>query len=172
MVDAGSGVSSRSNIDSLIRNEHSLSESFAAISDSMARLLDRISTKPLAMPTEGWLSSRYANRRLHPISNKYLPHHGIDVAAKTGTPITATGAGKVLRVVRASGYGLMVEIDHGDGIVTRYGHCSKVLVKAGAQVVRGEVIALVGNSGLSTGPHLHYEILYRGQAVDPLTFIN
>ena len=164
-------VSSASNIDSLIRDANSLSETFAAISDSMARLLDRVSTRPLSMPTEGWLSSRYANRRLHPISNKYLPHHGIDVAAGSGTPITAPGAGKVLRVVRAAGYGLMVEIDHGDGIVTRYGHCSKILVKAGARIVRGEVIALVGNTGLSTGPHLHYEILYHGVAVDPLTFI-
>lgn len=168
---AGS-ISSASNIDSLIRDANSLSKSFAEISDSMARLLDRISTKPVSMPTAGWLSSRYANRRLHPISNKMLPHHGIDVAAPMGTLITAPGAGRVVRVVRAAGYGLMVEIDHGDAIITRYGHCARVMVKAGMQVLRGQIIATVGNSGLSTGPHLHYEILYKGRAVDPLTFID
>jgi murein DD-endopeptidase MepM/ murein hydrolase activator NlpD len=165
-------ISSASNLDSLIRDANSLSQSLADISDSNRRVLDRISTKPASMPTAGWLSSRYANRRLHPISNKMLPHRGIDVAAPMGTVITAPGAGRVTRVARAAGYGLMLEIDHGDGIVTRYGHCSRVMVKKGMQVLRGHVIATVGNSGLSTGPHLHYEILYRGIAVDPLTFID
>jgi murein DD-endopeptidase MepM/ murein hydrolase activator NlpD len=74
-------------------------------------------------------------------------------------------------VATVGSYGLLVELDHGDGLLTRYAHCSRVLVKVGDQVDRGDRIATVGRSGLTTGPHLHYEIIYKGQPVDPLLFI-
>lgn len=161
-----------SDLDSLIRNASALEHTFARISDSMALLLDRVSTLPLRMPTEGLLSSRRANMRLHPVLNRSMPHRGIDVAAPMGTPVVAPGAGRVLRVERAGGYGLLVELDHGDGLVTRYAHCSRAFVKAGDQVPRGTTIAAVGNSGLTTGPHLHYEIIFKGQSIDPLILMN
>jgi murein DD-endopeptidase MepM/ murein hydrolase activator NlpD len=138
----------------------------------MGALFDRISTVPVAMPTQGWLSSRFANRRLHPILNMNRPHHGIDVAAAAGAPIVASGAGEVVRVARTPDYGLLVEISHGDNLITRYAHCAAVFVKVGDHVRRNEQIASVGNSGLATGPHLHYEVLFNGQPIDPLLFIH
>jgi murein DD-endopeptidase MepM/ murein hydrolase activator NlpD len=164
-------LTSSSNLDSLARSLTGLPEELEVISDSLALVMDRIITLPQMRPTEGWLSSRYANSRLHPVLGRGMPHRGIDVAAPTGTPIKAPGAGTVLRVERQGGYGLMVELDHGDGIITRYAHCSRAFVVAGEQVVRGQQIAAVGSSGLSTGPHLHYEIIFNGTAVDPLLFM-
>jgi murein DD-endopeptidase MepM/ murein hydrolase activator NlpD len=88
-----------------------------------------------------------------------------------GAPIVAPASGIVINVGRESGYGLIVEINHGNGIVTKYAHASRVLVRKGQRVIRGEVIAAVGNSGISTGPHLHYEIHVNGRVVDPLTYV-
>jgi murein DD-endopeptidase MepM/ murein hydrolase activator NlpD len=170
LTDSPGGITSESNLDSLVREAADLPATLASISDSMAQLLKRVSTLPVAMPTEGWLSSRFANSRLHPILGRALPHRGIDVAAPLGSPVSAAGAGRVSYVGRSPGYGLMVEIDHGDGLVTRYAHCSRAFVRVGEQVFRGTRIAAVGNSGLSTGPHLHYEVLLRGSAIDPLLF--
>jgi murein DD-endopeptidase MepM/ murein hydrolase activator NlpD len=161
-----------SRLDSLMARANALPGRLSRISDSMATIIAKVGSYPTAMPTDGWLSSRYAHRRLHPILNRTMPHEGIDVAAPLGTPILATGAGTVISVGRRSGYGLLVEIDHGDGIVTRYAHCSSVNVRVGAKVTRGTRIAAVGRSGLSTGPHLHYEVLLNGEAMDPLIFIS
>jgi murein DD-endopeptidase MepM/ murein hydrolase activator NlpD len=88
-----------------------------------------------------------------------------------GSPIVAPAAGVVARVARERGYGLVLEVDHGNGIVTKYAHTSRILVREGQKVTRGEVIANVGTSGLSTSPHLHYEIHQNGKVVDPLTFV-
>ena len=88
-----------------------------------------------------------------------------------GSPIVAPAAGRVKRVAKERGYGNVLEIDHGNGIVTKYAHTSKILVKRGEKVTRGQVVAKVGNSGLSSGPHLHYEIHVNGRVVDPLTYV-
>jgi murein DD-endopeptidase MepM/ murein hydrolase activator NlpD len=98
------------------------------------------------------------------------PHLGIDVAAPRGTQITATAPGRVSFVGRKFGFGLVVEIDHGNGVLTRYAHCGSTLVTAGTHAERGMPIATVGTSGLSTGPHLHYEVLVNGKQVDPLRY--
>lgn len=112
-------------------------------------------------------------RRLHPIYKRYIDHKGIDMAANTGTPIYATGNGTIEMTDigrRRSGYGQQVLIDHGFGYQTRYAHLSKILVEEGQQVVRGELIGEVGNTGGSTGPHLHYEVIYMKRNVDPINY--
>jgi murein DD-endopeptidase MepM/ murein hydrolase activator NlpD len=167
----GAAEASSASLDSLIRNAAQLSSTFERISDSIALVMKRVNRLPIAMPTEGLLSSRHANMRLHPVTNRARPHYGIDVAAPMGTNISASGSGQILRVATVGSYGLLVEVDHGEGLITRYAHCSRVTVKVGDQVDRGDKIATVGNSGLTTGPHLHYEIIYKGQPVDPLLFI-
>lgn len=110
------------------------------------------------------ISSTFGTRTLDGVTKT---HYGVDMAAPKGTPIYAAAAGTVIYSGSASGYGLVVYIDHGNGVVTRYGHCSKLLVKKGQSVERGKIIALVGSTGHSTGPHLHFEMRVNGKAVDP-----
>ena len=158
-------------IDRLIHRANTLAASFAEVSDSLERHVDRYARFPSIMPTAGWLSSHFTRRRLHPILHIARPHEGIDVSAPMGAPIVAPAAGTVTSVGRERGYGLVLEIDHGYGIVTKYAHCSRIIAKRGQRVQRGQVVAAVGNSGLSTGPHLHYEIHVNGKVVDPLTYV-
>jgi murein DD-endopeptidase MepM/ murein hydrolase activator NlpD len=108
--------------------------------------------------------------RFHPILNIYRMHAGVDLSAREGTPIYAAGAGTVSTSGTESGYGNVVKINHGYGYMTVYGHCSKLLVKAGDKVKRGDVIALVGSTGLSTSPHCHYEVRVNGVPQNPLNF--
>lgn len=113
--------------------------------------------------------------RLHPIYKRYIMHKGIDLPCDTGTPIYATGDAVVEKSeqgYRNSGYGQMVLLRHNFGYQTRYGHMSQRLVKVGDTVKRGDLIGLVGNTGGSTGPHLHYEVILRGQVVNPINFFN
>jgi murein DD-endopeptidase MepM/ murein hydrolase activator NlpD len=123
------------------------------------------------MPTQGWLSSAFSSMRAHPILHIARPHEGIDVTAPMGSPIEAPAAGTVTDAGWETGYGNMVTIDHGFGIVTKFAHASKLLVRTGQRVSRGQRIALVGNSGLATGPHLHYEVRVKGRPVDPLKYV-
>jgi murein DD-endopeptidase MepM/ murein hydrolase activator NlpD len=109
--------------------------------------------------------------RMHPILHIDRPHEGIDVVAPAGTPIEAPAAGRVVNAGWESGYGNTVTIDHGFGVVTKYAHASRLLVRTGQYVKRGERIALVGNTGLATGPHLHYEVHVNGKPVDPLRYV-
>jgi murein DD-endopeptidase MepM/ murein hydrolase activator NlpD len=109
--------------------------------------------------------------RTHPIYKVRKMHSGIDFAASIGTPIYATADGKVVTVdVKFSGYGKLVEIDHGFGYRTRYAHMHDFAVRAGQHVKRGDLIGYVGNTGLSTAPHLHYEVLINGAQVDPVHY--
>lgn len=98
-------------------------------------------------------------------------HNGTDMAAPTGAPVYATGDGVVLRSRNAGGYGLLVEIAHGHGYVTRYAHLSKLLVPEGAIVMRGQMVGRVGSTGRSTGPHLHYEVRINGKSVEPSRYM-
>ncbi len=158
-------------LDSILRRATDLASSFAEVADTLESKFERLARIPSIMPTAGWLSSAFSRSRIHPILHVARPHEGIDVSAPMGAPIVAPAAGTVKRVTRERGYGLLVEIDHGNGMMTRYAHCSRVSVKAGQRVQRGQEIANVGNSGLSAGPHLHYEIHVNGRPVDPLTFV-
>jgi murein DD-endopeptidase MepM/ murein hydrolase activator NlpD len=122
------------------------------------------------LPVVGRLASGFSRSRRHPVLRIRRPHLGVDVAAPRGTPVTAPSAGKVSFVGRKFGFGLVVEMDHGDGVRTRYAHLTASMVKVGDEVAKDTFIATVGSSGITTGPHLHYEILVNGRQVDPLRF--
>jgi len=121
---------------------------------------------PQGWPTKGWLTS-YFGMRKSPFTGRRVMHEGLDIAANTGTLITATADGIVARVKYSPSYGKMLIIDHGYGYRTIFGHTSKVLVKAGQKIKRGDIIAKVGNTGQSTGSHLHYELRLNGVPIDP-----
>jgi len=109
--------------------------------------------------------------RVDPFNRRAALHTGLDFPAPTGTPIHAAAGGRVIEADHNGAYGLALEIDHGNGLVTRYGHTSQILVKPGDVVRRGQQVALVGNTGRSTGPHLHFEVLLGGVPQDPAKFL-
>jgi murein DD-endopeptidase MepM/ murein hydrolase activator NlpD len=119
---------------------------------------------------KGWLSSYYGVRK-DPFTSRPAMHKGIDFAGKAGENVVATGAGVVTWSGTRYGYGELVEIDHGNGLRTRYGHNAELTVDVGDVVTKGQSIALVGNTGRSTGAHVHYEVLKNGQQIDPLPYI-
>jgi murein DD-endopeptidase MepM/ murein hydrolase activator NlpD len=119
---------------------------------------------------EGWISS-YFGRRADPFTGYSAVHKGLDFAGAEGTKVTAVAAGLVTYAGDRSGFGEMVEINHGNGLATRYCHNEKILVKQGDMVRKGQDVALMGSTGRSTGPHLHFEVLKNGAQVDPLRFI-
>jgi murein DD-endopeptidase MepM/ murein hydrolase activator NlpD len=158
-------------LNALERRARLLAESLAEASDSLMAHNNLLQATPSIMPAEGVLSSRFSASRFHPIHHEALPHEGIDVSAPHGTPILAAAKGVVTFAGWMAGLGNTVEIDHGFGYVTRYGHASKLLVREGQEVTRGEVVAQVGSTGISTSPHLHYEVRVAGKAVNPLNYV-
>jgi murein DD-endopeptidase MepM/ murein hydrolase activator NlpD len=129
-----------------------------------------LAATPSIRPSVGWISSVFGYRT-SPFTGRREFHKGLDIAARTGTPIIAPAAGTVTFVGKKCSYGLMAVINHGHGVVTRYGHLKKCMVKGGDRVKRGDKIALIGNSGRSTGPHLHYEVNVNGIPVNPQKYI-
>lgn len=125
----------------------------------------------LSAPAQGAVSSPFG-LRADPFHGDDRPHLGIDIAGPAGSPIRAAAAGKVVYSASAEGYGNLVAIDHGDGLVTRYAHNLANLVAVGEQVRTGQTVALLGSTGRSTAPHLHFEVLRRGEPVDPLSMLN
>lgn len=118
----------------------------------------------------GWLSSYYGVRK-DPFTSMPAMHKGLDFAGDEGADVVATGAGVVTWADSRFGYGNLVEIDHGDGIVTRYGHNKSIEVDVGDIVAKGQTIGKMGSTGRSTGPHVHYEVLKRGKQIDPLPYV-
>jgi murein DD-endopeptidase MepM/ murein hydrolase activator NlpD len=164
-------IDAKPDVSRMIRRANLLAASFAEVTDTLQKNVEKLRSIPSIMPTAGWLSSAFSRSRFHPILHHARPHEGIDVAAPMGAPIVAPAAGTVTLVARQNGYGNVLEIDHGNGIVTKYAHCSRIVVKKGQRVQRGEVVANVGSTGLATGPHLHYEIHVHGKVVNPLTYV-
>lgn len=119
----------------------------------------------------GWMSSRFG-RRTDPFTGHVAWHAGVDFAGKDGSDIVAVASGVVTWSGERYGYGNLVEVNHGNGFKTRYGHCKEALVKVGDVVKKGQIIALMGSSGRSTGPHVHFEVYKHGRAVDPSTYIH
>ena len=161
----------RVDLSALIRRANLLASSFREAADSLTYHTARLAATPSIMPTQGWLSSAFSSMRAHPILHTARPHEGIDVSAPMGSPIEAPAAGVVTDSRWEAGYGNRIVIDHGFGIVTKFAHASKLLVHTGQRVSRGQRIALVGNSGLATGPHLHYEVHVKGRPVNPLKYV-
>ncbi|MEK9501903.1 peptidoglycan DD-metalloendopeptidase family protein [Gaopeijia maritima] len=157
-------------IDALQRRARVLLESMSEAGDSLASQRELLMSRPTLFPTAGSLSSGYSKARMHPILNEILPHPGVDIAAPAGTPILAAGKGRVTRAGWVTGYGQTVEIDHGNGFTTLYAHASKLLVRSGQEVERGDVIAQVGRTGTATSTHLHYEVRQNGRQQNPLNF--
>lgn len=129
-----------------------------------------LASTPSIWPTKGWVTSRFGYR-ISPFTHEKEFHRGIDISSRMNSPIDAPADGVVSSITWDYGYGKIITVDHGHGIRTRYAHLSKVLVKKGQYVKRGQKIALVGNSGRTTGPHLHYEVHLNGLAVNPLRYI-
>ena len=128
---------------------------------------------PLSMeglPVLGAIVSGFSHARRHPILHILRPHLGVDIAAARGTRVAAPAAGRVIYVGRKFAFGLTIDLEHANGITTRYSHLRTSLVSEGQQVARGAAIGTVGSSGLTTGPHLHYEVAINGRQVDPLRF--
>ena len=144
---------------------------FARVRARAATRSPAISTLGIVgLPVIGAIVSEFSNARRHPILHILRPHLGIDIAAARGTRVAAPADGRVTYVGRKFSFGLTMEIEHADGITTRYAHLRSALVHEGQLVVRGASIATVGSSGLTTGPHLHYEVAVNGRPVDPLRF--
>jgi murein DD-endopeptidase MepM/ murein hydrolase activator NlpD len=158
-------------LNALERRALLLTESLAEASDSLMAHWDLLEHTPSILPAPGVLSSRFSTSRFHPIYHQALPHEGVDISAPRGTPILAAAKGTVTQAEWVAGLGYTVEIDHGYGYVTRYGHASRLLVTRGQEVTRGEVIAQVGSTGISTSPHLHYEVRVGGVAVNPMNYV-
>lgn len=171
--EVGGRISSAStSLDALTRRAAVLRASMDQALSALQRNRERLASTPTIAPAAGPLSSLFSTGRYHPVLHITRPHKGIDIAARVGEPILAPASGVVLFAGnRGNGYGNMVEIDHGYGFITRFAHASRLLVTSGQHVKRGDVIALVGATGLVTGPHLHYEVEIDGKQVDPLNFI-
>jgi murein DD-endopeptidase MepM/ murein hydrolase activator NlpD len=167
----GDFTDTRADVDSLIRSANLLAAGFDTVTTAINRNAARLASTPSIMPTAGWLTSQFSRSRFHPILHLSRPHEGIDVAAPMGAPVVAPAAGRVIFAGVERGYGNVLQIDHGNGIVTKFAHLSRIGVRNGQQVSRGQTVAAVGNTGISTGPHLHYEIHVNGKVVDPLTYV-
>jgi murein DD-endopeptidase MepM/ murein hydrolase activator NlpD len=132
-------------------------------------LSERVS--PAGRPVKsGWMSS-YFGRRTDPFTGKPANHKGVDFAGKEGAEVVAVADGVVTWSSKRYGYGQLVEINHGNGYATRYAHNSENLVDVGQEVRKGQTVALMGDTGRATGPNLHFEVLHKGRAVNPVKFI-
>ena len=131
---------------------------------------DRLQAMPSIWPVEGMLSSRFGGRA-SPFSGRGEFHKGLDIRNRAGTPIVAPAFGIVIMAGPDRAYGNSVEIDHGNGIITKYAHMQRFVVHKGQSIKRGEVLGYVGSTGRSTGPHLHYEVRLNGMHVDPMRYI-
>jgi murein DD-endopeptidase MepM/ murein hydrolase activator NlpD len=157
-----------SELESTAAQLQELEQALLEKQEKWQRDAERIAKLPTALPlnSEFSITSDFGVRA-DPMTHQPSMHEGIDFVAPLGTPVHATAAGKVVRSGRAGAYGELIEVAHADGFVSRYAHLSRRQVKEGDPVERGQVIGLLGNTGRSTGPHLHYEVAYQGQVMHP-----
>jgi murein DD-endopeptidase MepM/ murein hydrolase activator NlpD len=144
--------------------------SLAELADGLESKRAHLAATPAIWPTKGWLTSRFGTR-ISPFTNQKQFHAGIDIAGERGTDVVAPAQGKVVFSGNRGPLGKSIIIDHGYGVRTQYGHGDDLYVKTGEVVQRGQRIAALGNSGRSTGPHLHYVVEVKGKAVNPLDYI-
>jgi murein DD-endopeptidase MepM/ murein hydrolase activator NlpD len=179
--DLDTGIALSDDHDRLVRQMHDqigqINQNAAVQQKSFETLLSSLKDKrnllaatPSLRPTMGWISSEFGYR-VSPFTGRRELHKGMDIANREGTPIIAPADGVITFADNQWLMGNMITVDHGYGVLTRYGHMSKLLKKNGERVKRGETIALMGNTGRSTGPHLHYEVRLNGVPVNPITYI-
>lgn len=159
-------------MDLLERRIFAQTQSFDQLREAVGKQKDRLMHIPSVLPinvADYTMSSGYGYRR-DPIYGSAKFHEGLDFAAATGTPVFATADGKVEFAERTGGYGNCIDINHGYNYLSRYAHLSDILVKAGENVKRGQMIGRVGSTGKSTGPHLHYEVRFNGEAQNPVNY--
>lgn len=157
-------------IDRLLRLSRFELEKYAEVEESLESLKGRLDHTPSIWPTPGWFSRGYG-MQYDPFTGYKHMHRGIDIANKAGTPVVATADGRIKSIGRNGGLGKVIVIDHGYGFMTRYGHLSDYAVKSGQRVKRGDVVGYMGNTGYSTGPHLHYEVWRSGKVLNPREYI-
>ena len=168
-VNADMGLNDRmQHVSSRLSN---LDTQLAAIDYLMQGTRVEKNARPHAWPSEGgWLSSQFGTRA-DPFTGERASHHGVDIANRFGAPVLATSRGVVTFAGKMKDFGYMVDVDHGYGYKTRYGHLSSLAVKVGDEVSDNELVGRVGSSGRSTGPHLHYEVHRNGKVLNPATFL-
>jgi hypothetical protein len=158
-------------VDRLLRQIQLQRHSYGEILERLREKSEELTHIPSIRPVDvGYISSGFGKRR-DPFTGRYSRHEGLDYSARKGSNIYATADGTVRKAKYDRGYGYTIEIDHGNGIITKYAHNAKLLVRRGQNVKRGDVIAYLGDSGRSTAPHLHYEVQVNGVPQNPLNFI-
>jgi murein DD-endopeptidase MepM/ murein hydrolase activator NlpD len=158
-------------LDQMLRQTEIQMESYSEVISVLEKEKKIRNGTPSVRPLKGgFLSSRFG-RRMDPFLGEVVQHSGIDYRARVGSPVVSTAEGVVSFARRNGGFGLMIEVTHENGFATRYAHLSKILVARGQKVKRGEIVGLVGNTGHSTGSHLHYEVLFRKVHRDPLQYV-
>jgi murein DD-endopeptidase MepM/ murein hydrolase activator NlpD len=173
--------SSSTKINDLLNNLHAVLDktegelhiqktSYDVVEHTVENNKDRFSHLPAIKPMEGYYSLQGFGMRLHPILHIYRMHEGIDISNMTGTPVYASADGTVDFAGHQTGFGIVLEINHGYSLKTIYGHLSKILVHEGQIIRRGQLIARSGNTGLSSAPHLHYEVRLNGVAQNPIDY--
>lgn len=168
--------STQKDLNKISKKLHVLSDSYNEITELASKKQDMLSAIPSIQPIQNKKLTRIASgygKRIHPIYKTVQFHEGLDFTTQIGAPVYATGKGEVIRKNYSKrGYGNQLMIDHGHGYKTRYAHLSEFKVKEGETVQRGELIGKIGNSGLSTGPHLHYEVRKNGEPVNPINYFH
>lgn len=149
-------------------------QSYSELKEKLEEKEGMMASRPALQPLDNRQITRFHGlfgMRMHPVFRDWRFHHGLDLTARHGTPVYATGEGLVTLAKYSGGYGQVVFVNHGYGFETRYAHLSKIKVSEGQKVKRGELLGLVGSTGTSTGPHLHYEVLFKDEWVNPIHFM-
>lgn len=157
-------------IDRAVKQSNLREQSVIDLWERLSQRQSLLNSTPSIKPARGWLASKFGYR-ISPFTGKPAMHNGIDIAAAPGTPIFAPADGVVTFAAFEETYGKLVTIDHGFGIMTRFGHNSQIYVQVGQKVNRWDVIAAVGNTGRSTGPHCHYEVRLNNMPINPMNYI-
>ncbi len=165
-----SAYSVLTDVDELLRLSEFERDRYQEVYELLKDKKDLLDHTPSILPSEGYFSSGYGYRT-HPFTGQRHFHAALDIANRVGTPVYATANGKVTSVGKNGGLGRMITIDHGYGYQTRFGHLNEFKVKVGQRVKRGDVIGTIGNSGSSTGPHVHYEVIRHGKHLNPYKYI-
>ncbi len=157
-------------IDRTVKETQLREQGILSLWEALSERQSLLNATPSMKPAKGWFTSRFGYR-IDPFNNKAVMHAGLDIAGPPGTPVYAPADGVVSYVGFEAGYGKLVSIDHGYGVVTRYGHNSRVFVELGQKVKRHDVISAIGSTGRSSGPHVHYEVRVHGVPVDPINYV-